>query len=45
MEPLKCDVTLTCQYFPQISLLDAFLPTSTHINYMRVKVDVEDSIG
>ena len=47
--PLKCNVALARQYFPQVSILDPLLSTSTHTNSTRVKrgvkADVEDSIG
>ena len=37
---LKCNVTLACQYFPRISILDAFLLTSTRTKSTRVKADI-----
>ena len=45
MVPLKCNVALAHEYFPQILILDAFLSTSTCIISMRVEAGVENLIG
>ena len=47
--PLKCNIALARMYFPQISMLDTLLSTSTRTNSTRiergVEADVKDSIG